>query len=193
MRNIVKLAMLAFLALFCMGASTCKKKGPSEDETTQLGGEKPLFPPGSPGGNEGEINPEVPGDLLDPDDGVLVGRGDNFGNPGRELFEPVYFGFDRSTLSGQERTKVERVADYLQNNTQAIVRVEGHCDWQGTTEYNLALGERRASAVKQFLIALGINAQRISVSSQGDLLAVENGGNSNMAKDRKARFILDKG
>ena len=105
----------------------------------------------------------------------------------------MYFGFDRSTLSGQERTKVERVADYLQNNTQAIVRVEGHCDWQGTTEYNLALGERRASAVKQFLIALGINAQRISVSSQGDLLAVENGGNSNMAKDRKARFILDKG
>ena len=71
--------------------------------------------------------------------------------------------------------------------------VEGHCDWQGTTEYNLALGERRASAVKQYLIALGINAQRISVSSQGDLLAVENGGNSNMAKDRKARFILDKG
>ena len=78
-------------------------------------------------------------------------------------------------------------------NAASTVIVEGHCDWKGTTEYNLSLGERRASAVKQFLIAMGVQASRISVSSQGDLNATENGGNSSMARDRKARFIVQQG
>jgi peptidoglycan-associated lipoprotein len=79
------------------------------------------------------------------------------------------------------------------SNTNASVIIEGHCDWKGTTEYNISLGERRATVVKQFLMAMGIQAKRISVNSQGDLLSTENGEGSAMAKDRKARFIVVQG
>jgi peptidoglycan-associated lipoprotein len=73
------------------------------------------------------------------------------------------------------------------------VIVEGHCDWKGTTEYNIALGERRASSVKEFLLALGVSPTKVSVSSQGDLQAPEDADTSIMSKDRKARFIVIEG
>lgn len=79
----------------------------------------------------------------------------------------VFFGFDRSDLSPQARTTLERQAQWLQQYPSVVVTVEGHADERGTREYNLALGERRASAVRDYLIALGINANRIDTVSFG--------------------------
>jgi len=79
------------------------------------------------------------------------------------------------------------------SNQNASIIVEGHCDWKGTTEYNIALGERRASSVKEFLLAMGVSPNRVSVSSQGDLQAIEDADSAIMAKDRKARFIVVNG
>ena len=190
MNKFMKLTTSWLLAWLFLGLSGCGKKTevPSdEDTTTQLGGE--FTKPGSLD-ETGEVGqPELP-TFFDEDD---INKPTAFTDPSKDMFDPVYFGFDQSSLSGEERLKVERVANFLMTNAASTVIVEGHCDWKGTTEYNLSLGERRASAVKQFLIAMGVQASRISVSSQGDLNATENGGNSSMARDRKARFIVQQG
>ena len=79
----------------------------------------------------------------------------------------VFFGFDRSNLSA-EAVKVLRVqADYLKANPEKKITIEGHTDDRGTREYNLALGERRAVAVKNYLISRGVDADRIKVISYG--------------------------
>ena len=195
MRYLLRLFVFGLLAFICMGASRCKKKAPSDTDTQATLGDgfgDPTRPDGR-GGDDG--NPDLPPLIEDPEDGLLVERGDlgGFTDPSRDQFEPVYFGFDQSSLSGDERTKVERVAGFLMSNSTASVIIEGHCDWKGTTEYNISLGERRATVVKQFLMAMGIQANRISVNSQGDLLSTENGAGAAIAKDRKARFIVVQG
>jgi peptidoglycan-associated lipoprotein len=79
----------------------------------------------------------------------------------------VFFAFDRSDISPEARQILQRQAQWLQHYPNVAVRIEGHCDKRGTREYNLALGERRAHAVKQVLVALGIPAGRITTISYG--------------------------
>lgn len=79
----------------------------------------------------------------------------------------VYFGYDSSVLDDAARTTVERQAAWLQQFPAVTVTIEGHTDQRGTTEYNLALGERRANAVKQYLASLNIDPARILVISYG--------------------------
>ena len=79
----------------------------------------------------------------------------------------VFFGLDSSTLDETARQTVERQAAWLQQFPAVTVTIEGHADQRGTTEYNLALGERRASAVKSYLASLGVDPARILVISYG--------------------------
>ena len=79
----------------------------------------------------------------------------------------VYFGYDSWTISEDQRQALTRDADWMKTNPVAMVKVEGHCDERGTTAYNLVLGEKRAKAVRNFLVELGISANRLSVVSYG--------------------------
>lgn len=79
----------------------------------------------------------------------------------------VFFAYDRSEIAPEGRATLEKQAAWLKTNASVTVTVEGHCDERGTREYNLALGERRANAVKNVLVALGIPAQRVSTISYG--------------------------
>jgi len=79
----------------------------------------------------------------------------------------VLFGYDSSELDDEDRTVLDNQAKFLNQNPSLQVTVEGHCDERGTREYNLALGEKRASSVKDYLTSLGINSDRISVVSYG--------------------------
>ncbi len=79
----------------------------------------------------------------------------------------IYFAFDESTLSDDSRAKLSRNADLLKGQPRLNLTIEGHCDERGTNEYNLALGERRASAVKSYLGSLGVNADRMRTLSYG--------------------------
>jgi peptidoglycan-associated lipoprotein len=86
----------------------------------------------------------------------------------RRGFSPdVYFDYDESTLSDDTREKLSRNADLLKSNTQFSVTIEGHADSRGTSEYNLALGERRANAVRDYLSSLGVAATRMRTISYG--------------------------
>jgi peptidoglycan-associated lipoprotein len=79
----------------------------------------------------------------------------------------VFFAYDRSDISAEGQQILQRQAEWLKRFPQVSVTIEGHCDERGTREYNLALGERRATAVKNVLVALGIPAARIQTISYG--------------------------
>ena len=79
----------------------------------------------------------------------------------------VFFAYDQSTISSEGQQILQRQAQWLQRYGQVTVTIEGHCDERGTREYNLALGERRAQAVKKVLVALGIPSGRIQTISYG--------------------------
>ena len=79
----------------------------------------------------------------------------------------VFFAYDQATISPEGQQILQRQADWLKRYGNVAVTIEGHCDERGTREYNLALGERRAAAVKNVLVALGISASRVSTISYG--------------------------
>jgi peptidoglycan-associated lipoprotein len=79
----------------------------------------------------------------------------------------VYFDLDKSVLRADARETLNRQAEWLSHYADKIITVEGHCDERGTREYNLALGERRAAAVKSYLEALGVDGSRIRTTSYG--------------------------
>jgi peptidoglycan-associated lipoprotein len=79
----------------------------------------------------------------------------------------VFFAYDQSTISAEGQQILQRQAEWLKRYPRVSVTIEGHCDERGTREYNLALGERRAQAVKNVLVALGIPAARIQTISYG--------------------------
>ena len=106
-----------------------------------------------------------------------------------EAFRPIYFSFDQSTLSESGKATAEAVARLMQEYPEVTVRIEGHADERGTNEYNLALGERRAQTVQQYLVSDGIDAGRISVLSYGEERpASEGGSESAWALNRRAEF-----
>lgn len=79
----------------------------------------------------------------------------------------VFFGYDSWTISDDQRQALNRDADWMRSNASAMVKVEGHCDERGTSAYNLVLGEKRAKAVRNYLVELGISANRLAVVSYG--------------------------
>jgi peptidoglycan-associated lipoprotein len=79
----------------------------------------------------------------------------------------AYFDFNKADIRSDARTALGKTAEYLRNYPSEKVTIEGHCDERGSTEYNLALGDRRASAAKQYLVSLGISADRINTVSFG--------------------------
>jgi peptidoglycan-associated lipoprotein len=89
----------------------------------------------------------------------------------------VFFAFDKSDLSADSRRTLERQAAWLKQWSNQRLTVEGHCDERGTREYNLALGERRANAVKDYLVAQGVSASRLSTISYGKERPVVLGSN----------------
>jgi peptidoglycan-associated lipoprotein len=84
----------------------------------------------------------------------------------RSVFD-AYFDFNKADIRSDARDALGKTADFLRNYPQVRATIEGHCDERGSTEYNLALGDRRASAVKQYLVSLGISADRLNTVSFG--------------------------
>lgn len=79
----------------------------------------------------------------------------------------IFFGYDSWTISDDQRQALNRDAEWMKANPNATVKVEGHCDERGTSAYNLVLGEKRAKAVRNYLVELGVSANRLSVVSYG--------------------------
>jgi peptidoglycan-associated lipoprotein len=104
----------------------------------------------------------------------------------------VFFGFDRFDLDGEARATLDRQAQWLQEYPNLSVIVEGHTDERGTREYNLALGERRANTVKNYLVAQGVAPSRITTVSYGkERPAVLGSSDQAWAQNRRAVTVLN--
>ena len=104
--------------------------------------------------------------------------------------QTVYFDLNQSSIKAAEREKLKAAKDYLDKNPSFRLLLEGHCDWRGTAEYNLALGDRRANAVKKYLESLGLAPDRLETLSKGSLDAIKDGGESVWAKDRRVDLVV---
>jgi len=106
---------------------------------------------------------------------------------------PIYFGFDDYTLTSEAQSTLTALADGMKANKSAVIQIEGHCDERGTVEYNLALGERRAQSVKNFLSQLGVEGARLSTISYGEEKPVVQGHSEDAwVKNRRAEFVVTK-
>lgn len=165
------LAVLTLSAALMISASGCKKK-----------------PKAGAGGLAGtDVGGVAPGDVYS------EGLADRFAGgvevPGQ--FTAVYFDYDSAVIKDSERSKIEAVADHLKKNPATRLIVEGHCDERGSNEYNLALGERRALAVRAYLIGLGIEGDRIQTKSFGEERPVAPGHDESAWRlNRRGEFVL---
>ncbi len=102
----------------------------------------------------------------------------------------IFFGFDESTLSPEARQILDRNAEYLRRNPSLRVQIEGHADERGSTAYNLALGDRRATAARRYLESLGIDPSRLSTISYGEEKPFVRGSNEEAwAQNRRSHFV----
>jgi len=103
----------------------------------------------------------------------------------------VFFDFDKYDLKPEARRTLQKQAEWLKQNPDIRVIVEGHCDERGTREYNLALGERRANTIRSYLVALGVDSGKVSTISYGKERPT--GGTSNeaaWARDRRGMTVI---
>ena len=154
---------LAAVALMLSGCAH-KPTRPTPDQTM-------MGPKGGPGGDNlafSNVASTLPDGLAQRD------PNDAFGPDGqlRGKLDAVYFDYDRFDIKPAERTKLQAAAQYLKDHADQRLLLEGRCDWHGTAEYNLGLGDRRANAVKRYLGTIGVPADKIE---QILLNLVENG------------------
>jgi peptidoglycan-associated lipoprotein len=190
-------------AVLALGAVGCKKKPTG---TTPLG----FNPPG--GTRTGPANPFERGTPIQPDLGATTsneipgdpngGENTQSGNrdinaPGRTrntdqfASETIYFDLDKAIVKQQDMGKIATVADFISKNPSHDILVEGHCDERGTEGYNLALGDRRALAIRDALISAGAPADNIHTVSFGESRPADPGHTqSAWAKNRRGVFVL---
>lgn len=164
---------VAFLGLVVV-LSSCSKKDTTNDD--------PL------------MNPSEESDGLM--DGGMGDTGDGGGEPvatdaGSGGLKTVYFDFDRYNLTGEARDALQNNAEWMKANPTATVQIEGHCDERGTIEYNLALGERRANSVRDYLAQVGVDGSRFSPISYGEERPSNPGHDEGAwAENRRAEFVI---
>jgi len=188
MRNATRLTatiLVIFLALY-MGA--CKSSGskveaptpsptPVPTEAPSTMPEEVVNEPVTETIVSQEVTEELPDDLAQ-----LNARG---------YLEDVFFDTDRFDLTPETRGSLTKNAAWLQNHPTISILVEGHCDERNTREYNLALGERRASAVRDYIVFLGIASQRFQIISYGEERPFARGHNESAWRlNRRSHFVI---
>jgi peptidoglycan-associated lipoprotein len=176
MKNAFKLLGLT-LALSALVLSGCKKK-PVRTEGTLPATGGPIL-----------IDPTREAFTEDPTSSLTQRTADTPVNPDQSVVEPIYFGLDRAAVAAAERPKLDAAVKWLKDNPEKSLVLVGRCDWRGTAEYNLGLGDRRASAVKRFLESMGADAKRLETLSKGSTDAKQGGGDAEWHKDRRVDFV----
>jgi peptidoglycan-associated lipoprotein len=155
--------------------------------TVSCAGKKKAEPTAPVGGTEGGT--------MDPNIGSGNTGGDIFDKAGSDSgsikgLSSVHFDYDSSTLSSDARRALAENAEWIKGHNNATIQIEGHCDSRGSVEYNLALGERRAKAVKAYMGSLGIDSKRMTIISYGEEKPIATGDSEDAyAKNRRANFV----
>src|SRR5438093_379625 len=159
MKQSYVLNLLALTLVLSLGVVGCKNPKPGITPITN-----PKTTPGGTGPSAAiDAAPRVPPEG-NPSVIPLANLGEIEGMiPDREAFKAytAYFDYDRSAVKSSDKSKLEAVANYFRSNREDKLLIEGHCDERGTEEYNRSLGERRALALRTYLVSLGVGADRI--------------------------------
>ena len=190
--------MLGFFIFLCVGALAvggCAKK-----ELVKGEGETPsptFTKPGEPGtaaqepGKATVKNDKVQEQTIN--EAPAAVKGEPVPAEQQAQMENIYFDFDSFILSAPSRSTLAKNAEYLQKSKSLKVRIEGNCDERGSDDYNLALGEKRAKAAMNYLVTMGVSADRLSIISYGKEKPADPGHDeAAWAKNRRDEFILSK-
>ncbi len=181
------------LVVMWLLAAGCAKQVPLAPSSEQ-GDRAAVSPPGT-----SEPPPaEAPGRLDERDRSAIEGRMSGGGaEPDPEaaraafLSEDVLFAYNSFALSEEAKQLLEQKAQWMAQHPGVTVQLEGHCDERGTVAYNLALGERRANAVRQYMTALGVRAGRMTTISYGEEFPLDPGHHeAAWARNRRAHFAV---
>jgi len=105
------------------------------------------------------------------------------------VLKTIYFDYDQAEIRPDQRATLQANAQYLRDNGNFRLLIAGHCDERGTRDYNMALGERRASATMQYLVSLGVPRDRVDIISYGEEVPAADGNTeSAWAQNRRAQF-----
>lgn len=186
MRKIISLAICLGLALTVTNCSSKKKK--SDEGVSIL---EPDSGSSADGGMLGGVSED--GSPIDATNTVDPGLSLAISGSDTGQLEGLYtinFGYDKASLTDEARALLASNVDWIKTNSSKIIQLEGHCDERGSTEYNLALGDRRARSVKEYLVSLGIDPNRLVVISYGKEKLVSMGGSdADHAKNRRVNFV----
>lgn len=180
MKNVSKILGLVLAVATLFLAACTKKPVRTTPDATQTG----------PVNNGVTVNPEQIA-VADQPAPSLENRSPSTGTPANDqsVVDPIYFALDRFAVAPAERPKLAAVKKWLADNAEKNLVLVGHCDWRGTAEYNLGLGDRRANAVKKFLESLGVEGKRLETLSKGSTDAKQSGGEAEWQKDRRVDFV----
>jgi peptidoglycan-associated lipoprotein len=161
---------LVVLAVGALLVASCSKKNVKPDGEAGEAGQ---------GGNSAVVSDKaINFDAQGSDSGKIVG------------LNTINFDYDKSALSADAKKKLSENAQWIKSNGTTTVQIEGHTDERGSIEYNLALGERRAKSVRQYLISLGVDGKRMKTISYGKEKPLVSGDNeAAYAKNRRANFV----
>jgi len=182
-RTTLLLAPLALTLIF----SACAKKKPQAPPPA------PPAPAVQPAEPTVEVAPRPQGEAMDKTPDPLAGDIADVNNYvyTNGLLGDVYFDFDKAELTEAARARLAKNADWLRGHGEFEVTIEGHCDERGTNEYNLALGQRRATAARDYISSLGVSAMRIRIISFGEERPVCTESNEGCwARNRRAHFLI---
>jgi len=190
-RNLVMVMMVAGLAL----TMSCAKKNIAGDSTATLKGNAAEFSAEEAARRAAQEKARLMEERRLQEQALQEdeARQRNLQMSAREQFEnqDVLFDYDSAVLSAGARQLLKVKAGWLEVNAGRNIVVQGHCDERGTTEYNLALGDQRAAAVKAFLMDLGISGDRITTISYGEEKPLDPGtGEAAWARNRRAHFVI---
>jgi peptidoglycan-associated lipoprotein len=122
-------------------------------------------------------------------DGLVLNGDSDSGKAGK--LKTVYFSYNSSQLDNKAKDILKNNAEFLKQNTNVFLEIEGHCDERGGRQYNLALGERRAKMVRDYLNALGVKSFRLKVISYGNERPLSDAPNEQAwSKNRRSNFVV---
>jgi peptidoglycan-associated lipoprotein len=174
------------VALLAVSAAACKPKPVVVEPPVVVTQNPDGRSTGTPVGRSNTGNAEA--------EAAAAARAAAIAATGRSLLEAVYFDYDVADLSLAAQSSLNLKVDILRANPDVQIRIEGHCDSRGSTEYNLALGQRRAAAARQYMIDRGIAASRIQTLSMGEERPAMQGENeAAWARNRRGEFAITAG
>jgi peptidoglycan-associated lipoprotein len=161
MRSRSLAVVAAFALVFVFGLSACQKRAVTQPDTTGQAQQQPVPQKEQAKVTEKKLDAKV--ESVDTKD-----KEAQYTESKETMFSDILFDYDKYDVSATYKEMLRSVSSLMAKNSTARLSIEGHCDERGTNEYNLALGDRRAKAVKDYLVSLGVASGRIDVISYGE-------------------------